>query len=98
VYFFPPHLQERAGNDRHHFQDLILTVCIRFISSLFVALTLVPALSAASCVWIPGAETVEMEGSPYARYWVRLYETKLEQAYAHFLSYFLRHRFLLIML
>lgn len=81
------------------FQDLILTVCIALFSSLFVALTLVPALSGSILRLDTRVQkplkwrVLRTLDTGYV-----FMETKLEQAYAHFLSYFLRHRFLLIML
>lgn len=81
------------------FQDLILTVCIALFASLFVALTLVPALSGS----ILRLDTRVQKPLKWRvlRYIDDFYvkvESKLEQAYAHVLSYFLRHRFLLIVL
>lgn len=81
------------------FQDLIITVCIAMIVSLFVSVTLVPALSgsilridsrvqkplrSAFLQWIDGI-------------CVRI-EMWLENVYAKILGYFLGRRFLLILL
>lgn len=81
------------------FQDLILTVCIALFSSLFVALTLVPALSG-SILRLDTRVQKPLKWRVLRTLdtWYAFMETKLEQAYAHLLSYFLRHRFLLIML
>lgn len=81
------------------FQDLILTVCIALFASLFVALTLVPALSGSilrldTRVQKPlKIKALRLLDDLFVRF-----ETKLEQGYARILSYFLRHRFLLIVL
>jgi multidrug efflux pump subunit AcrB len=81
------------------FQDLIITVCIAMISSLFVALTLVPALSGS----ILRLDTRVQKPLKYRfLQWIdSLYirfETSMEKAYASTLGYFLSHRLLLVVL
>lgn len=81
------------------FQDLIITVCISLTSSLFVAITLVPAL----CGSILKINTRTQK--PLKNKVLRSIDnamTRTEEAmkngYARSLSYFLSHRLLLIML
>lgn len=80
------------------FQDLIYTVCISLLASLFVAQTLVPAL----CGSILKINTRKQKPlkSRFLRWMDNLgdkIEKGLENAYAKALDYFLSHRFLLIM-
>jgi multidrug efflux pump subunit AcrB len=81
------------------FQDLIVTVCIAMIASLFVALTLVPALSGSifrldTRVQKPlRFKILKGIDSLYIRF-----ETVMEKAYARALDYFLSHRLLLVVL
>lgn len=81
------------------FQDLIITVCISLTSSLFVAITLVPAL----CGSILKINTRTQK--PLKNKVLRSIdnamarsEEALRNGYARSLSYFLSHRLLLIML
>ncbi len=81
------------------FQDLIITVCIALISSLFVAVTLVPALSGS----ILRLDTRVQKPLKWGvlRQLDNLYckaETALEKAYASSLEYVLKHRLLVIVL
>lgn len=81
------------------FQDLIITVCISLTSSLFVAITLVPALCGSILKINTRTQKPLKNGilrkidNSMARA-----EEKLRNGYARSLSYFLSHRFLLIML
>jgi multidrug efflux pump subunit AcrB len=81
------------------FQDLIVTVCIAMIASLFVALTLVPALSGSilridTRVQKPiKFKFLKWIDSLYLRF-----EARMERAYARALDYFLSHRLLLVVL
>lgn len=81
------------------FQDLIVTVCIAMIASLFVALTLVPALSGSilrldTRVQKPlRSKPLQAIDSLYLRF-----ESIMEKAYASALDYFLSHRLLLVVL
>ncbi|WP_320127549.1 efflux RND transporter permease subunit [uncultured Sphaerochaeta sp.] len=81
------------------FQDLIITVCIAMIASLFVALTLVPALTGSilrldTRVQKPlRFKPLKWMDSVYLRF-----EQKLQNAYAKALGYFLSNRLLLVLL
>lgn len=81
------------------FQDLIYTVCISLVVSLFVALTLVPALSGS----IMGISTRVQKPirNAYLRkvdtFFARIEEV-LEDSYVKVLDYFLDHKLLLIVL
>ncbi len=81
------------------FQDLIITVCIALVSSLFVALTLIPALSG-SILRLDSRVQKPLKFKPFILldnlyiWW----ETKLQRVYVKGLSYFLKHRLLLIVL
>jgi multidrug efflux pump subunit AcrB len=81
------------------FQDLIVTVCIAMVASLFVALTLVPALSGS----ILRIDTRVQKPLRFrlARWIDSLYlrfEAAAERVYAKILDYFLGHRLLLVVL
>ncbi|NCC12244.1 MAG: efflux RND transporter permease subunit [Spirochaetia bacterium] len=81
------------------FQDLIITVCIALISSLFVAVTLVPALSG-SILRLDTRVQKPLRWGVLRRL-DSLYckaETALENAYASSLEYVLKHRLLVIVL
>lgn len=81
------------------FQDLVITVCISLASSLFVAVTLVPAL-AGSILKINTRTQKPLRFAPVR--WLdntlARFEEGMRNAYAKVLDYFLRHRFLLILL
>ncbi|MDY4610271.1 MAG: efflux RND transporter permease subunit [Sphaerochaetaceae bacterium] len=81
------------------FQDLVLTVCISLGSSLFVAVTLVPAL-AGSILKINTRTQKPLRFAPIR--WIdnamASLEEKMRNAYAKALAYFLHRRFLLILL
>ena len=81
------------------FQDLILTVCIAMITSLFVALTLVPALSG-SILRIDTRVQKPLRFKPFKiidSLYIR-FETALENGYAKMLEFFLNRRLLLVVL
>jgi len=81
------------------FQDLIITICIALLSSLFVALTLVPALSG-SILRIDSRVQKPLRFMPFLlidNLYVKA-ESILQKEYKRGLSYFLRHSFLLIVL
>lgn len=81
------------------FQDLILTVCIALGASLFVALTLVPAL-AGSILRLDSRQQkpLRLKVLVLIDNLSRKGEKALENAYAKALAYVLRHRLLLIVL
>ncbi|MCR5731618.1 MAG: efflux RND transporter permease subunit [Sphaerochaetaceae bacterium] len=81
------------------FQDLIYTVCISLVVSLFVALTLVPALSGS----IMGISTRVQKPIKFAPLraidnFLAKIEDLLEVGYVKVLDYFLSHKLLLIVL
>ena len=81
------------------FQDLVITVCISLACSLFVAITLVPALSGS----ILKLNTRTQKPLRFAPLRVidnamSKFESGLRNAYAKVLDYFLNHRLLLIVL
>lgn len=81
------------------FQDLVITVCISLACSLFVAITLVPALSGS----ILKLNTRTQKPLRFAPLRVidnamSKFESRLRNAYAKVLDYFLNHRLLLIVL
>jgi len=81
------------------FQDLIITVCIALISSLFVAVTLVPALSG-SILRLDTRVQKPLRWGVLRRL-DSLYckaESALESGYASCLQYVLKHRLLVIVL
>lgn len=81
------------------FQDLVITVCISLASSLFVAVTLVPAL-AGSILKINTRTQKPLRFAPVR--WIddmfARFEEGLRNAYAKVLDFFLHRRFLLILL
>lgn len=81
------------------FQDLVITVCISLASSLFVAVTLVPAL-AGSILRINTRTQKPLRFAPVR--WLddsmAKFEEGMRNVYVKVLDYFLRHRFLLIVL
>lgn len=81
------------------FQDLIVTVCISLLSSLFVAVTLVPALSG-SILRINTRTQKPLRNRMLKN--IDLFMLKLEdrmrEKYVSSLDYFLSHRLLLILL
>lgn len=85
---------EMIGN---MFQDLIYTVCISLISSLFVAFTLVPALTGS--ILRVNTRTQKPLKNRFLR-WIdngmAKFEKKMENAYAGVLNYLLSHRLLFI--
>lgn len=81
------------------FQDLVITVCISLASSLFVAVTLVPAL--AGSILRINTRTQKPLRFPPLRWIDNLmsrFEEGMRNAYVRVLAYFLRHRLLLIVL
>ena len=81
------------------FQDIVITVCISLACSLFVAVTLVPAL----CGSIMRINTRTQK--PLKIRWMKRiddamanFEGSMNRGYVRVLAYFMRHRFLLIML
>ena len=81
------------------FQDIVITVCISLACSLFVAVTLVPAL----CGSILRINTRTQK--PLKIRWMKriddameAFEGSMKRGYVRLLVYFMRHRFLLIML
>lgn len=81
------------------FQDLIITVCISLFASLFVSITLVPALCG-SILKINSRVQKPLRFKP-ARWLDQRFadfETRLENGYAQVLDYFLNHRLILIVL
>lgn len=81
------------------FQDLVITVCISLASSLFVAITLVPALSG-SILKLNTRTQKPLRFAPlrWADNAMSKFESGLRNAYAKVLGYFLNHRLLLIVL
>ncbi len=81
------------------FQDLVITVCISLASSLFVAVTLVPAL-AGSILRINTRTQRPLRWAPIR--WLddalAKFEEAMRNAYVKVLGYFLHRRFLLILL
>ncbi|MHC1692673.1 MAG: efflux RND transporter permease subunit [Sphaerochaetaceae bacterium] len=81
------------------FQDLIITVCIALFASLFVSITLVPAL----CGSILKINTrvqkpLRFKSVRWLDQQFAGFETRLENGYAKVLDYFLNHRLILIVL
>ena len=81
------------------FQDIVITVCISLACSLFVAVTLVPAL----CGSILRINTRTQK--PLRIRWMKKiddalssFEKSMNRGYVRVLAYFMRHRFLLVML
>ncbi len=81
------------------FQDIVLTVCVSLACSLVVAVTLIPAL----CGSILRINTRTQK--PLKIRWMKriddaclAFETGMKRGYVRILAYFMRHRFLLIML
>ena len=81
------------------FQDLVITVCISLFSSLFVAVTLVPALSG-SIMKINTRTQKPLRMKLLRRIDVAMMngEEHMKNAYVRVLAYFLNHKFLLIMI
>ena len=81
------------------FQDIVITICISLACSLFVAVTLVPAL----CGSIMRINTRTQK--PLKIRWMRKiddacvnFENSMKRGYVRVLAYFMRHRLLLIVL
>ncbi len=81
------------------FQDIVITVCLSLACSLFVAVTLVPAL----CGSIMRINTRTQK--PLRIKWMKkiddamaAFEGSMKRGYVRVLAYFMRHRFLLIVL
>ena len=81
------------------FQDIVITVCLSLACSLFVAVTLVPAL----CGSIMRINTRTQK--PLRIKWMKriddamaAFEGSMKRGYVRVLAYCMRHRFLLIML
>ena len=81
------------------FQDIVLTVCVSLSCSLIVAVTLIPAL----CGSILRINTRTQK--PLKIGWMKRiddacvsFENSMKRGYVRLLAYFMRHRFLLIML
>ena len=81
------------------FQDIVITICISLACSLFVAVTLVPAL----CGSILRINTRTQK--PLRIRWMRKiddacvnFENSMKRGYVRVLAYFMRHRLLLIVL
>ncbi len=81
------------------FQDIVITICISLACSLFVAVTLVPAL----CGSILRINTRTQK--PLRIRWMKRiddamagFELSMNRGYVRLLAYFMRHRFLLIVL
>ena len=81
------------------FQDIVITVCISLACSLFVAVTLVPAL----CGSILRINTRTQK--PLRIRWMRRiddamasFEKSMNRGYVRVLAYFMRHRLLLVVL
>ncbi len=81
------------------FQDLVITVCISLACSLFVAVTLVPALSG-SILKLNTRTQKPLKFKPLALADKAMdnFEKGMRNGYAKILGYFLDHRFLLIVL
>jgi len=81
------------------FQDLIITVCISLFASLFVSITLVPALCG-SILKINTRVQKPLRFKPVRWLDQRFagFETRMENGYAKILDYFLNHRLILIVL
>lgn len=81
------------------FQDIVITICISLACSLFVAVTLVPAL----CGSIMRINTRTQK--PLKLRWMKRiddacinFENSMKRGYVRVLAYFMRHRLLLIVL
>ena len=81
------------------FQDIVITICISLACSLFVAVTLVPAL----CGSIMRINTRTQK--PLKLRWMKKiddacinFENSMKRGYVRVLAYFMRHRLLLIVL
>ncbi len=81
------------------FQDIVITICISLACSLFVAVTLVPAL----CGSILRINTRTQK--PLKLRWMKRiddacinFENSMKRGYVRVLAYFMRHRLLLIVL
>ena len=81
------------------FQDLVITVCISLACSLFVSVTLVPALCG-SILRINTRTQKPLKFKPLRVIDSAMasFEDKMRNAYAKVLDYFLSHRFLLVLL
>ena len=81
------------------FQDLVITVCISLACSLFVSVTLVPALCG-SILRINTRTQKPLKFKPLRVIDTAManFEEKMRNAYARVLDYFLSHRLLLIVL
>ena len=81
------------------FQDLVITVCISLACSLFVSVTLVPALCG-SILRINTRTQKPLKFKPLRAIDSAMasFEDKMRNAYAKVLDYFLSHRFLLVLL
>ena len=81
------------------FQDIVITICISLACSLFVAVTLVPAL----CGSILRINT-RTQKPLKIKFMKKIddacvaFENSMKRGYVRVLAYFMRHRFLLIML